>query len=412
MWNVSNPFMSPGMGGPNMMVAPNYNMPNYNMPTFNSMPNYNMSNYNMPTFNSMPNFNSTNNYLGYSNYNMPTFNSMPTFNNYLNYSNNYNMSNYNTTNIYNNYFGNSTPQFPMFQGQMFGNPMSQFSMFQGQMFGNPMPQFPMPQFPMPQFPMPQYSIMDSLNSMINQVFMSSLYDNIFADYDWNSAFDNMFSPPPIDQTIIDIIAKGWGDPHFVVTNSKGEQLTTDHKGIDDNTYNILDARGDDGLLIDAKYVHWSDEAPQVMGTMRVMAGNDELIFDRDGTATLNGQALEKGKSYTAADGTKIKYLEDGNMEIVSKENDATINLINQGGSYLDIEVEGGSKLGNGNKELGGVLGTLLNNRDNLDTLGKSRVTDVNGDGISDDLNGDNFIDDKEFAKLGYNFDVTNTRAIA
>ncbi|HSA06944.1 MAG TPA: hypothetical protein P5556_07170 [Candidatus Gastranaerophilales bacterium] len=214
-----------------------------------------------------------------------------------------------------------------------------------------------------------------------------------------------------NQTEISVIPKGvWGDPHFEVENNAGELLTTDHKGVNGKTYNILDSKNGDGLVVDALYSEAADpNNPQVMTKARVMAGNEEILFDKDGNATLNGQKLEKGKEYTTKDGTKVTVLEDGNVDIVSKEGDANLHLNNDEGC-VNIKADG--KWHNGNQQLGGVYGTLLNNRDKLGMINNGKVTDINGDGKSDDLNGNGFIEDEEWAKLGYNFDVTRTRAIA
>ncbi len=311
------------------------------------------------------------------------------------YSPSYNNSYYNITNIYNNFFANAAMQQPIMQGQIMGGQMPMqpmpTSMFQGQIIGQPS---------IGNFDQMMQSFMQQLQLLMQQISLRNF-------------LKDLMEQSMMEQTEIIAEAKAWGDPHFNVTNSKGEDLMTDHKGIDDNTYNILDARGNDGLLVDAKYINSGDpNAPQVMGTVRVAAGNEELIFDKDGTATLNGKVLEKGKDYTTKDGTQIKFLENGNIDVISKEKDATIHLIDSG-NYLDVHIAEGSRLGNGYKKLGGVLGTLLNHKDDLAKLdGSSRVNDIDGDGISDDLNGDGFIQDNEWARLGYNFDVTATRAIA
>jgi len=288
--------------------------------------------------------------------------------------------NYNFTNIFNNMFGYSQQQTAMQQ-----------PVFQGQMFGTPA----------------QQPMTGGLEQMIG-AFMQTLLMGLLM-----KKLQSALMPQHLEQTEITTEAKAWGDPHFNVTNDKGETLMTDHKGKDNHTYNILDARGSDGLLIDAKYVHYNEASPQVMGTMRVKAGNEELIFDRNGTATLNGKDIEKGKTYTTGNGTRIKYLEDGNIDLISREDDATIHLTKQDGVCLNVSVEDGSKLGNGHRKLGGVLGTLLNHRNDLAKLdGSAKVNDIDGDGKSDDLNGNSFIEDNEWAKLGYNFDVTDRRAIA
>lgn len=350
-------------------------------------------------------------------YSSPNYNFMNIYNNFFGQPV-CSQPNYNMTNIYNNFLGGSQmgvgggifqgammpvnyfpmnslmlrPSVPnisqmigggtsMFQGQMFGGG-SAMPMFQGQILGGGMPQVApiVPQVP-------------SFNPF---QFLQSL-----------------FPPGPLNETVVDVIAKGWGDPHFTVTNSKGEEVTTDHKGTNGNTYSILDAGGGDGFFIDARYGEAPDpNNPQVMEKIRLAAGNDELLFGLDGTAKINGQDIQIGNEYTLADGSKVKYLEDGNIDFISKENDATVHIL-KSDLCLDVNVEGGSRLSNGHQQLGGVLGTLLENKDQLNKLeGNDKVTDVNGDSKSDDLNGDNFINDDEWARLGYNFDVTATRAIA
>ncbi len=388
-----------------------YQMPQYGMysPQVSSSWNYS------PTNNSISNYwqnNTSNLYNNTSN----LYNNSSSF--YNNSSSFYNNS---STINYNYYLGNNIMNQPntglgMFAGSGMYTPNTGLGMFAGSgmytdnygtsmfagagMFGGQ---------PFPSYTNP-YAYTDPYGGMFNNSGMSGIMEMIsalMALFQGGSGFYND------DDVIFDYI-RAWGDPHFEMTNSKGELLTTDHKGIDGHTYNILDTSKGDGLVVDAKYVPFTDpDNPQVMGTVRVASGNDELLFDRDGNATLNGQALEAGKEYHMEDGTKIVYKEDGNIDVTSKEGDATINLMKQDG-YLDVGIAEGSKLGNGNQKIGGVIGALYENRDNLAAVDSpnGRITDINGDGISDDLNGSGFIEDDEWARLGYNFDVTNRRAIA
>lgn len=209
--------------------------------------------------------------------------------------------------------------------------------------------------------------------------------------------------------IEDINGKAWGDPHFNVINSEGKKMEADVKGKDNSTYRIFDAQGGDGITVDAKYVKYKDtNNPQVMGEIRVQAGDRQLQVSQSGKVTLDGEEIEKGKSYTLADGTKFDVHENGNVTVHSKEGDAKLN-IKHTDDYLDIDVDG--SWSNGTEKVGGVLGVLNQNKDKLSTLGGKKVVDIDGDGVSDDLNKDGFIDDEEWAKLGYNFELTGSDAI-
>jgi hypothetical protein len=172
-----------------------------------------------------------------------------------------------------------------------------------------------------------------------------------------------FIAKSIEQVMFEEALRGaWGDPHFEIQNSKGEKVTVNHKGEDGHAYNILDTSKGDGLVIDARYAPYADtNNPQVMDKVRVQAGNETLNYDKDGNAVLNGQKLEKNKEYNLKDGSKLKILDNGNVDVISREKDATIHLTREKSDkmddyYINIDPEG--KLGNGNKEIGGILGIV------------------------------------------------------
>jgi hypothetical protein len=263
-----------------------------------------------------------------------------------------------------------------FQGQMIGGQQGYPSAFQGQMIGNPFSQ-----------PVSEPSLNPLLQQLMQRMSASQNRVPFIAQQ------ETIDFAPLMQQLIFGDGERAWGDPHFTIKNSKGKEIQVDHKGTDNNTYNILDTQNGDGLVVDAKYINSGDpNAPQVMGQARIQSGKDIIMYGKDGAATLNGNALTKGTNpILLADGTQLIYGENGNLDIKSKEKDSTIKFLSNG-TYLDIYTEG--KLGNGNKPVGGVLGTVK---------GK--------DGIVEDFNKDTVITDDEWAKMGYDFDVTKTRPI-
>lgn len=255
---------------------------------------------------------------------------------------------------------------------------------------------------------PKAPAANNSNDKVLQMMMT-MFTLLFSSL-FNSNGSDDVSEEDVKQVVIeDINGEAEGDPHFHVKNSEGKELITDVKGKDDSTYRVFDAQGGDGITVDAKYVKYKDtNNPQVMGEIRVQAGDKQLQVSQSGKVTLDGEEIEKGKSYTLEDGTKIDVHKDGNVTVNSKEGDAKLNIKHTDG-FLDMDVEG--SWSNGEERVGGVLGVLNQNKDKLSTLGGEKVVDIDGDGKSDDLNNDGFIDDEEWAKLGYNFELTGDKAI-
>lgn len=174
---------------------------------------------------------------------------------------------------------------------------------------------------------------------------------------------------------------GWGDPHFHFTDKTGKAVTIDHKGIDGNTYNILNA---DGLDIDAEYKQYHDpQKPQLMGAVRVDAGNQELLMN-DGKVFLDGEQLENGTNHRLNDGRTIEISSNGSAKIHTKDKKGVID-INYNNKHYNIDPSGQISI-NKNSSLGGILGflTLLGK-----TLAKNEILD------KFDTNNNKLLDDND-----------------
>ena len=305
-----------------------------------------------------------------------TMNSYPSYNTTSVYPNN--NTNYNTTNIYNNFFGQPSymaPQMPtmmpmqqqmpsMFQGQMIGG-QGMPTIMQGQSIGG-FPQMPQvaPQM-MPQMPMQQPSfgldqIMGLLMSMM-QMMMGGGFPG---------------GQQVLQEEVIIGDSLAWGDPHFKFEDETGKEVTIDHKGTDGETYNVLNA---DGLDIDAEYKHVGGDAPQVMGAVRIDAGNQELILNK-GKTTLDGEELKAGE-YKLNDGRTFIVKDNGSVDISTKNGDGTINIKKDGDRY-DVGTTG--KVGvNTGIDNGGVLGFLATQGQNNSKDEILAEWDTSGNGILD-----------------------------
>ncbi len=116
----------------------------------------------------------------------------------------------------------------------------------------------------------------------------------------------------------------WGDPHYHLTGEDGTEIKFDHKGKNDHTYNIFEG---DGIQVGGKYVEAPDpKNPQVIGVANVSLGEDNLKFDKDGNASINGKKLEKGTTRTLGDGSKVEFDDNGQITITTPDGNSKIQL--------------------------------------------------------------------------------------
>ena len=163
-------------------------------------------------------------------------------------------------------------------------------------------------------------------------------------------------PPPPPQTEIVNDGRGvWGDPHYDVTGKDGERIKFDHHGTAGNTYNIFSG---DNLTIDGKYAPYK-KAPCIIQTTKITAGWDKITYDaKTNLLTLNGEKIsEEEGQIKLRDGTVLDFSEN-NLKITSRENDAHVEIKDNGGS-LEIDPEG--KFSN----LDGIIGTAVKNSEKL-----------------------------------------------
>lgn len=158
-----------------------------------------------------------------------------------------------------------------------------------------------------------------------------------------------------DVVIEDEILGAWGDPHFNFKDKSGKNVTIDHKGITGETYNVLNA---DGLDIDAEYKYWDEKSPQVMGAVKIQAGNQQLLL-HNGKTTIDGKEIKAGEKARLADGRTVTVEKNGNVKITTKDGKGEFDIKNKtgkNGSYYDIDPSGTVNI---HKD-GGILGFLWN----------------------------------------------------
>ena len=114
--------------------------------------------------------------------------------------------------------------------------------------------------------------------------------------------------------------KHWGDPHFL--GDDGGRY--DIQGEDSAMYNML---SDKNLQYNAKFEYWNGTTGTVVGELGVLLGTDEIYFNKDAVACLNGVELEAGDCIQLDCGT-VQF--DGNnltvesseykLEFIAQEN--------------------------------------------------------------------------------------------
>jgi hypothetical protein len=163
-----------------------------------------------------------------------------------------------------------------------------------------------------------------------------------------------FTASPEDPIAANEHGRIWGDPHF----EGGDGGRYDVQGEAGKTYSLLT---DHGLDLRGRFDAWSAGATVVGKTGLTLTGEDdqtsEIAFNKDGTATIDGQAMEEGKTYDLADGGTA-ILEEGVLTVKTAEG-YTIEQSTRGSgdrAFINIDVTTGEN-GVGNGQLpGGLLG--------------------------------------------------------
>ncbi len=167
----------------------------------------------------------------------------------------------------------------------------------------------------------------------------------------NTAIKTIKTPPPPPPKEYNIAKEGrgeWGDPHYDVVAKNGKRIKFDHKGIDNNTYNIFSG---DNLQIDGKYVPYKDpKNPQVVGTLNVKAGNDNIQFTKSGEMYLNGKALNYGQ-HKLQDGTTVHSYRN-QMYITTPDTNSKVHIKAES-SGITVDPEGDFH------SLSGILGKTV-----------------------------------------------------
>lgn len=162
-------------------------------------------------------------------------------------------------------------------------------------------------------------------------------------------FDNEGNPVAANQT-----AGWWGDPHFSDADGNGG-TDWDFQGLAGQTYNYL---SDSNLNFNATHEAWGGGGTTVVGSADITVngpqGDSKIVFDADGSPTLDGVAMEVGRTYELEDGGEATY--DGTTLQAKTAEGYTISLEDKGG-YLNGSVQTGGKgvMSDGNASTG-VIG--------------------------------------------------------
>ncbi|MGD9215265.1 MAG: hypothetical protein PVJ84_10645 [Desulfobacteraceae bacterium] len=142
---------------------------------------------------------------------------------------------------------------------------------------------------------------------------------------------------------------GWGDPHYDLIGANGEAIHFDHKGVDYHNYHLFTG---DNIRIEGEYVPTDDpDAPQVIGSTTAYLGNDVVTFTKDGSATLNGEALENG-SYTLEDGTEVVKSDDA-LSIIASDGTGVVDIATDDNSEISVDPSGKFR------DLDGIIGKSI-----------------------------------------------------
>ncbi|MGD8837317.1 MAG: hypothetical protein PVJ19_20420 [Desulfobacteraceae bacterium] len=142
---------------------------------------------------------------------------------------------------------------------------------------------------------------------------------------------------------------GWGDPHFDLIGANGNPIHFDHKGVDYHNYHLFTG---DNIRIDGEYVPTRNPlAPQVIGSTTAYLGNDVVTFAKDGSATLNGEALDNG-SHMLEDGTEVVKRGDV-LSIIPNDGSGAVDISAKWNSAITVDPSGKFR------NLGGIIGKSI-----------------------------------------------------
>ncbi len=120
------------------------------------------------------------------------------------------------------------------------------------------------------------------------------------------------TPPPTPTLVAaNEHAAYWGDPHVVDPDraDKTDMRTHQFDVMGEGTYNLLK---DKNIQLNAEHKsipQWQagGVVPWVTKKIDMLIGDQQLVLDDTGNATLNGKALEKDKPFTTKDGSVLKW---------------------------------------------------------------------------------------------------------
>lgn len=169
-------------------------------------------------------------------------------------------------------------------------------------------------------------------------------------------------------------ARIWGDPHFI--GADGGKF--DVQGEAGKTYNLL---SDKGFQMNGRFDKWGGDPRQtVVGEVGISAGSNYISVSKNGTATVNGQALKDGQRVALRDGG---YAEKRGNDIVVKKGEWEVNFQTRG-DHINMDIKTDNAIADGVKPHG-LIGQTF------DGDGKARNGDrymgAQGGGAIEDANG-------------------------
>jgi hypothetical protein len=171
-----------------------------------------------------------------------------------------------------------------------------------------------------------------------------------------------------------------GDPHF----RGGDGGKFDVQGEPGKVYDLL---SDKGLDFRGRFDKWGDQGATVVGETGLTLGenlmkSDHVNFRKDGSAAINGDQMEEGKTYELADGGTAK-LKNGVLTVTTGEGYTIKQTVKGRGdkAHIDIEVTTGDNGVNNGRMPGGLLGQTFD-ADNAARNGK-KGAGAQGEGAID-----------------------------
>ncbi len=171
-----------------------------------------------------------------------------------------------------------------------------------------------------------------------------------------------------------------GDPHFYDADGTGKESDWNFQGMAGDTFNYIN---DTNLSMDATHVAYSNGTVVGSASITLNGPNSDskIVFDAKGIPTIDGTAMEAGKTYDTADGGSAIYDNGSKTLTVKTAEGYIVTLANRGGKYLDGCVQSGpGGVAKDGRMPTGILGSTFDEDDavNTENNNKDDQYDVTG----------------------------------